>query len=213
MPVKNIPFFSNTPDGTHCFQAALRIIFAHFWPHREFTHEELDIITAKLPGKWTWPTAGMIWMMEQGFELQLIEDFDYKAFARRGEKYIFERCGPEVGAAQIENSVISREIKFARKFAEMAPLESRIPSFDDIKKFLDQGFLLICNINAAALYNQPGYSGHFVVVFDSDNDSVTIHDPGLPARASLKVMHDQFERAWAYPADRDKNLLAVRLKN
>ena len=212
MPTRHIPFFSNTADGTHCFQAALRIVLKHFWSNREFLYEELDKITAKIPGKWTWPTAAMIWLMEQGFELRLVEDFDYQAFADRGEQYILERCGPEVGEAQIKNSIISREQEYAAKFTKIAPLECRIPTFSDLNKYLNDGYLIICNINASSLYNQPGYSGHFVVVFKCGWRTLTIHDPGLPPKPALTVKKKDFEKAWAYPTEREKNLLAIRLR-
>ena len=208
-----IPFFSNTPDGTHCFQAALAIVFARFWPNRKFTFDELDNISAKQPGKWTWPTAAMLWMMDNGLEIKLIEDFDYEAFAARGEKYVIERCGKEVGEAQIKNSVIAKELEFAKKFAKIAPLDCRTPTFNDVKNLLSDGYLIICNINAALLVGREGYSGHFVVVYECDDKTLTIHDPGLPPRPSLKVNKKTFEKAWAYPTPREKNLLAIRLKD
>lgn len=206
----DIPFYPNTSDGTHCFQAALASAFGHIWPARSFSVEELDRISAKVPGKWTWPTAAMIWMIEQGLDIKLIEDFDYNDFAARGEEFLFERLGPDVASAQIANSEISQELEFARTFAKIAPLECRIPSFGDIERLLDEGFLLICNINAAALYGQEGYSGHFVVVFAHDEDTLTIHDPGLPPKPSLKVKRNAFVKAWAYPTPREKNILAIR---
>lgn len=210
--MKEIPFFSNTPDGTHCFQAALSIVLGAIWPERKFSIEELDNISAKLPGKWTWPTSAMLWMMDNGLEIRLIEDFDYADLAKRGEAYLYDRLGDEVAKAQIANSDISQELKFAKKFAKKAPLECRIPSFDDIGDLLNKGFLLITNINAAALYGHAGYSGHFVVVFGCDERTLTIHDPGLPPKPSLKVDKASFERAWAYPSEREKNLLAIRAR-
>jgi len=209
----DIPFFPNTADGTHCFQAALAIVFSHFWPDRKFTFDELDKISAKVPGKWTWPTAAMLWMMGEGLDIRLIEDFDYEDFAARGEMYLVERLGNEVAKAQIENSVVDQELGFAKKFAKIAPLECRIPAFDDIRKLLQENFLIISNINAAALFGHKGYSGHFVVVFECDEKTLTIHDPGLPPKPSLKVDKKIFEKAWAYPTAREKNLLAIRLKD
>ncbi len=206
----DIPFYPNTSDGTHCFQAALAIVFGHIWPDRKFSIEELDVISAKVPGKWTWPTAAMIWMIEQGLDIKLIEDFDYNDFAVRGEEFLVERLGVDVARAQIANSEISQELGFAKEFAKIAPLECRMPSFEDIEKLLNEGFLLICNINAAVLYGQEGYSGHFVVVFAYDETTVTIHDPGLPPKPSLKVKRNAFEKAWAYPTPREKNILAIR---
>ena len=207
-----VPFFSNTADGTHCFQAALSIVFGSIWPDRKFSIEELDRISAKMSGKWTWPTAAMLWMMEQGLEIRLVEDFDYEDFADRGEKYLYDRLGDEVARAQIENSEIDQELAFAKRFAKLAPLECRIPNFKDIEKLLSEGFLIICNINAAALFGQKGYSGHFIVVYECDKTTLTIHDPGLPPKPSLKVDKKAFERAWAYPTEREKNLLAIRAR-
>lgn len=204
-----VPFFSNTGDGTHCWQAALMMALAVLLPDRPFTYEELDRISAKQPGKWTWPTAAMLWMLEQGLTLTLVEEFDYHAFADRGGDYLIERFGEEVGRAQIAQSDIGRELAIARRFAAIAPLEVRVPTVDDIRHFLEDGAVVIVNLNAALLHGREGYSGHFVVVTAVGEEGVTLHDPGLPPSPDLHVSHDRFERAWAYPSPRDRNLLAI----
>lgn len=204
-----IPFFPNTGDGTHCFQAALMMALAVVMPERKFTYEELDGISQKLPGKWTWPTAAMLWMIGEGLEVNLIEEFDYKAFADHGGKYIIERFGREVGEAQIANSDIAREQEIARRFVTLAPLKYRSPDLDDIKNEIGRGAVAILNVNAAALHDLSGYSGHFVVICDVKKKSVVLHDPGLPPYPNLEVQLDRFNRAWGYPSDRDKNLMTI----
>lgn len=179
-------------------------------PAREFTYAELDEISRKEPGKWTWPTAAMLWMIGQGLEIKLIEEFDYKALVERGGDYIIERFGEEVGRSQIANSDIDREIDIARKFVKVAPLEYRIPEAGDIKRLIKKGFVVVLNVNAAALHGIQGYSGHFVVVCDVGKKGITIHDPGVPPYPNFEVPSDIFERAWGYPSNRDKNLLAIR---
>lgn len=206
-----VPFFPNTGDGTHCWQAVLKMALAVFEPNHPYSYEELDRISAKIPGKWTWPTAAMIWLMEKGYTLELMEEFDYHALAERGESYIMEKCGEEVGAAQIAMSEIKQEVVFAKRFAEMAPLTKILPTFGDLIRFLEEGYVVICNINAASLYGQMGYSGHFVVVCDITKRDVFLHDPGLPPRESLRVPRQVFSKAWAYPTEREKNLLAIRI--
>ena len=124
-----------------------------------------------------------------------------------------DKAGPEVGEAQIANSDIERELKYAKKFAKLNLVEKRLPTFDDIRSLVTDGYLLICNINAAALYNQPGYSGHFVVVFACDRENIIFHDPGLPPGPDSHFPLSQFEKAWAYPTENEKNLLAIRLKS
>ncbi len=205
-----IPFFPNTGDGTHCFQAALMMALKHFEPARAFTYDELDRISQKLPGKWTWPTQAMLWLMDEGYELKLIEEFDYRAFAARGVDYLIEKCGVDVARVQEEMSDIPREQKIAARFAAKAPLEYRLPTMDDVKRLVDEGWVVICNINASMLHHQEGYSGHFVVVLDVTDKEVVLHDPGLPPLPHYNVARDVFERAWAYPSAADKNLLAIR---
>ena len=206
-----IPFFPNAGDGTFCFQAALRMALAALMPEKEFSCEELTRISGKLPGKWTWPTSAMLWMIEQGFSIKLIEDFDYALFASKGEAYLLERFGEEVGRAQIENSDIEREIAVAKRFASVAPIEVRVPDADDLRRESEAGSVVVCNVNAMALHGQGGYSGHFVVICEVGKNSVTLHDPGLPPAPALEVSLDLFDRAWAYPSTRDRNLLAISL--
>ncbi|MBI4212297.1 MAG: hypothetical protein HY540_06635 [Deltaproteobacteria bacterium] len=210
--MRNIPFFPNTGDGTHCWQAALKMVLAVFEPDREYSYDELDRISEKSPGKWTWPTAAMLWFLKRGYELQLIEDFDYGAFAEQGEDYLLERCGKEVGQAQIANTDLAKELGFAREFSTIAPLDVRIPGFEDLKAMLEQGYGLICNINGAMLSGQKGYAGHFVVITGMTQHDITLHDPGLPPQPHLQVPRHVFDRAWSYPTPRDRNLLAIRKK-
>ena len=204
-----IPFYPNTGDGTHCFQAAMRMALAALVPEREFSYEELDRISQKLPGRWTWPTAAMNWMIEGGLEIKLIEDFDYGDFAARGGDYLIERYGEEVGRAQMEHSDVEFERGISREFAAHAPVERRPAEIRDIKAEIDRGAVVIVNLNAAPLYGREGYSGHFVVVLDVADDRVRLHDPGMPPAPDREVTLDRFISAWGYPTERDRNLMSI----
>ncbi|PIR24624.1 MAG: hypothetical protein COX62_07470 [Deltaproteobacteria bacterium CG_4_10_14_0_2_um_filter_43_8] len=210
--VREIPFFPNTGDGTHCWQAVLMMVLSYFEPEQHFSYEELDRISAKQDGKWTWPTASMLWLHKRGYNLKLIEDFDFADFAQRGEAYVIDRCGEEVGKIQIEQSNILQELAFAREFSQLSPnpLEVRLPALEDLKQLKSEGYLSICNVNASLLYQQPGYSAHFVLVCDVGETHVTLHDPGLPPQASVKIKREVFEKAWAFPSEREKNVLALK---
>lgn len=180
-------------------------------PDRRFSYEELDRISLKKAGLWTWPTAAMLWMIERGLTIKLIEDFDYSDFARRGEAYLLERYGEEVGRAQIEHSDVAFERDISRRFADVAPIENRPAGLEDIRAEIEAGAVVIVNVNAAALLGQEGYSGHFVVICDVSDAGVTLHDPGLPPRPELLVPISRFLAAWGYPSDRDRNLMSVGL--
>ena len=207
-----VPFYKNTPDDTHCFQAVLKMILKYFWPEEEYTWKELEKITAKVEGLWTWPSAGLIWLQEKGLEIKNIELFDYEKFIQQGGAYLIEEYGEDVGNVQIRNSDIAQEIELAKKFIKVIDIKKEIPKEEDIKKFLTKGYLVGANINSALLNKKEGYAGHFVMVKGFNNKGFIIHDPGLPGLENRKVEYGLFEKAWAYPNKKAKNIMAFKLK-
>lgn len=186
------------------------MVLAHF-TGKPLDFQTLDKLTGKLAGQWTWPTASLIWLMQSGYELKLIEEFSFEAFAGKGKDYLIEKCGLEVANAQEAHSNLRREQKLAKKFVAVGgKVDYRIPQWPDLEKLFKDGYLIICNINANKLYRQAGYSGHFVLPIEITDQYIVIHDPGLPPAPALKVDRSTFETAWGYPAETDKNILAIR---
>ena len=207
--MKQIPYFANLEDGTHCYQAALKMVLSYFY-NKDWSFKELDCITGKLPGKWTWPTASLLWLLDHQFEVRLIETFDYNAFAKRGKDYLAEKYGDEVAEAQNQNSDLAREQKLAEKFAQKNCVTQRTPEWHDLECLFKDKYLIICNINACLIHNRKGYSGHFVVPLKVSGSSIVLHDPGLPPLPSITVTKELFEAAWGYPSEEAKNILAIR---
>lgn len=207
--MKNVPFFPNHPDGTHCYQAALKMVLTYF-TNREWSYTELIQITGKLEGKWTWPTTSLLWLLDHGYDVRLIEEFSYEEFAQRGKDYLIKKCGEEVADIQEVNSDLPREQKLAAEVAKRSPVDFRIPSWKDLEQLFKEGYLIICNINASSLYHRKGYSGHFVVPVAVRVTEITLHDPGLPPSPSITVSKQTFEKAWAYPTEHEKNILAIK---
>lgn len=207
-----IPFFENTPDDTHCFQASLKMVMGHFLPERDFTWEELEAITAKVERLWTWPLAGLVWLAQNGFDVKNIEVFDYDRFIEVGAQYMFERHGEEVARAQIENSDIDQEVELAKTFIDVVDTTFEIPAVETITDFLRGDWLVIVNVNSRALSGKSGYSGHYVVVKGFDDDTLILNNPGLPGIENQEVPFDVFENAWAYSGDKSKNVMAIRLQ-
>lgn len=181
-----------------------------FFSGKEWPFETLDKISGKLSGKWTWPTLSMLWFLENGYEIKLIEEFDYLEFGKKGKGYLVEKCGADVADAQEKNSDLAREQKLALEFHQKGKIEFRIPAWEDLQNLLADGYLLILNVNAALMHGQKGYSGHFVVPVAVTDNEIILHDPGLPPTPSLTIGRDVFEAAWGYPTSHEKNLLAVK---
>jgi hypothetical protein len=207
-----VPFYSNTPDDTHCFQASIRSVLKYFLPRKEFGWAKLDKMTAKKKGLWTWPTQGLLTLKKMGFDIVDMEDFDYSAFIQEGGEYLIEKYGEEVAKEQIKNSDIAQEKRLAREFVKVFGNQSKLPGIKDIKNFLDKGYLVICNVNAYALDSENGFAGHFVVVIGYNEGSLYLHDPGSPPRKDRKVSFKRFIEAWAFPDEKAKNLMAFRYK-
>ena len=206
----NLPFYSS-PDDTHCFQAVLKMILAYFLPGRSYTWADLETISAKKERLWTWPTAAVIALREMGFDVVLIEDFDYERFAERGEDYVLEHYGGEVGRVQIDHSDVAQEMRLARELIGIIMPKVAVPSFGDIKRLMSLGYVLACNLNSRILNNKDGYAGHFVVITGIDDDHITLHDPGIPPHPNRKVSKELFEKSWGYPLRNSRNVIAFRL--
>ncbi len=207
-----VPFYSNTPDNTHCFQAALRMVLKYFLPQEEFSWEELENISGKKEGLWTWPTAAMMWMKNRGFDVQDIEMFDYDEFIKDGEKYLRKLYGEEAGNEQIAHSDLSQEIEYAKQFLQLDAVTKEIPTVETLRELLKKKYLLTCLINSQTLDHKKGYVGHFVIVKGFSESDFILHDPGLPPMENRKVSAKEFEKAWAFPNEQAKNVMAFRLK-
>ena len=210
--IKDLPFYLNTHDNTHCFQASLKMILKCFIPEKDFSFEELDKISMKEEGKWTWPMAGLIWMGENGFEVVDLEVFDYAKFIEKGGDYLIEEFGKEVAEALIKNSDTEQGRKLSRLFLNKIKVQKIIPKREDIIKLLDEDYVVMVNVNSRVLNNKDGYIGHFVVIKGYNDDGFIINNPGLPGKENMEVSFDIFERAWAYPNERAKNIMAFKLK-
>lgn len=207
---RQVDFFSNTPDDTHCFQATLKMVLKYFYPEEDYSWEELDRKTAKLEGLWTWPMAGVLWLKEKRLEIKIVEPFDYKKFAEIGGQYLMDEYGEEVGNEQIKHSDIAQERNLAKQYIEKIGIERKIPNLKEIKDYLEAGYLVGCNVNSKKLNGKEGYVGHFIIVKGFDDDNLIIHDPGLPALEGRKVDFETFEKAWSYPNDKSKNIMAFK---
>jgi hypothetical protein len=205
------PFYPNTADDTHCYQAALRMVLKHFKPEEEYTWEELEKLTAKVEGLWTWPTQGLINLYSMGFEVIDVDDFNIEQFIEQGGEYLIKKYGKEVGELQINHSDIAQEQRIFSEYLELKIHQERLPTLEEIKRYLDEDFLVGCNVNAYMLENEEGYAGHFVVLYDYDKEGFLLHDPGLPPQPERKISFEQFCKAWEYPDKSSRNLQAFRL--
>jgi hypothetical protein len=205
---RSFPFYSNTPDNFHCYQAALRMVLEYFEPNRSYTWEELDQITGhKTP--YTWPFLGLLYCQKLGLHVKTIELFDYQKFAASGYSYLVEKFGALYADTQREYSDLQEEMTNARKFIGLSDVEMRVPTDADLRSAFDAGEATICNVNARVLQKRDGYTGHFVVLTGISDDGVWLHDPGLPSMENRYCPWSVFDQAWSYPDKEARNVYFI----
>jgi hypothetical protein len=209
--MKSVPFYPNTQDDLHCYQACLRMVLDYFLPEKEFSMQQLEELTGFQKDKWTWPNRGMVGLSKMGFIVEGVQNFDIIEFSRRGAHMLVELYGSGVAQEQIAHSDIEQEQRIAHAYIQAVKHHDRIPSLIDINTYLSQGYILVCSLNAKRLYGQDGYSAHSVVVYDISPDTITIHDPGVPPYPAKEISVGDFEAAWAFPTERAKNIIAFKL--
>lgn len=145
----------------------------------------------------------------KGLHIHIIELFSNKSFVDFGEQYLREYYGEAVAREQIAHSAISIERERLRLAGDELDQEVRIPELRDIYAALDTSCLVMCTINACVLAGTEGYIGHYVLVVGYENESIIIHDPGLPGIAYREVPVDLFEMAWGYPDAKSKSAVVT----
>ena len=122
----SVPFYAN-PDGVHCLQACLKMVLKYFDPDKDYTWKELDKISAKKENKWTWPTATLLFLIKNGYQVEVVEDYDYQKFVEMGTAYQIEKYGKKVANEQIKNSDINQERLFMKEFLNIGKWQQRVP--------------------------------------------------------------------------------------
>lgn len=167
-------------------------------------------MSAKVPGKSTWPQQMLINLKEMDFDIVVVEGFDGHEFIKRGAAYLKDAFGKETAEWQTKNSDIPQEQKLYQKMYDLGvQCETRIPRLSEIREHLDRGYLVQCTVNSRALNHKEGYIGHSVLVYAVDDDYVTLHDPGPEPHENRQVPLEDFERAWATPHNH-ANFIALK---
>ena len=213
MKRREVPFYKN-PDSTHCYQATLRMVLKYFLPNKEFSWTKLDELTEKDDKYGTWTAMGVVNLKKMGFDVVVIDTFNPAAFAERGAKYLIEFYGKEVaGGAIKETKNLAKARKMNRKYADLGVNQVQPAYFALMKRFINQGYVLICHINSRALQKKEGYMGHFVVVYDYSGNNLILHDPGPKhPKKGFKISHKNFLKPWGmYSKSDTRNFYAFKL--
>lgn len=195
--MRQVPFFANTTDDTHCVQAAFRMVLKHFLPDKNFTFKDLDKMTKKQQGKGTWFLPMHIALTKIGFAIHDIETFNYQQFYKQGNAYVKERFSKEQADWYLKNSNLLAVKQSIPEYLKIVKHEIREATLHDFETFLDQGYLLMTDINGDALNHWKGYTSHAVVIYGHSKQYFYIHDPGNPPHKTMKISKKRLIRIGA----------------
>lgn len=204
-------FVPNQADDLHCYQSAVRMVWEGLFGH-PLSGADADRLTKFRAGQQTWPFSGMLALAEAGATVTNIEDFDPQAFITDPAMEIQRQSNgnEEIVAHVLNVSDVTQETDIVRRCLDHPRIvfDARNPSFSDLKHAVASSSTgVICNVNYRALVGKTGYNGHFVVIESVTNDSVRLHDPGLPPLEAYEVSTAVFTSAWAAPDQGPANLI------
>lgn len=193
----NVPFIEN--PGDKCVMAVIGMVLAYFYPEQTYSMPELESLCGYVAGKGTWKAQSMLSMAELGLQTKWIEDFDQRAFVKDPEGYLATILDKESLAWQIANSDLAGEAGRVKRYLDQGlPFEQRIGTREDIKQLLDNGWLVMLDVNENPLSGKDGYIGHVVLVTGYDDKTATIHNPdgNHGNKPNQEVTWELLERAW-----------------
>lgn len=207
------PFHAN-PDRHHCLQSTLRMALEAAEPGSRYSLRLLDILTQRQAKEGTWTHAAYLALGGLPVQALAIDPFDYKAFSDQPVKTVFETFPANVAMSMATGFDLVSAAQLAREVVEREPVPIEVRSADlaDVDRLLDEGWLLIANVDAGVLNDVTSPSGHSVLVYDRDGDDLVVHDPGENGQGTpgRRVSRKRFLRAWSYMGDDQRELIAVR---
>jgi hypothetical protein len=196
----HIPFYPNSKDNSHCYQAVLKMVLKYYYPKETYSFDRLNAATNHRTGLWTWNSAGLMYLATRGSEVLNIENFDYAKFGHKGATYLRSIWSNDVYKVQREHCDLKTEKSFALRLSRhpKVKLLQRRATINDIRRLVTSGYLVMPTINPRVLDHMKGYSSHLVLVTNITAKYIWFHDPGLPSAPNRKVSIALFRKAFAW---------------
>lgn len=173
------PFYGNF-DGTHCLQCCLRSALEQLEPWTDWSWPTVDDFSGKIAGKFSWTFKPFVESTKLGLSVIVKSEIDPAKFALYPERYLWDFYGPDGAPAQIDNSDLKHESFYARRIFNSAYASWTVTRTSklDILELISSGYLIIIQVNPYKLDDEPGYGGHFILIFNTDGEMAYFHDSG-----------------------------------
>lgn len=160
--------------------------------------KDLEEFCGYKEGHGTWKAVAMLNFSKLGYQVHWIEQFDYDKFAADPRAYLRSILDDEAYENQIANTDLELEAKRMQEYIDKRlPLENRQATNEDIKHFIDDGWLIHLEVNASTLNGRKDYDGHSVLVIGYDDNGVVLHNPDSHGnKPNQHVSWELLDQAW-----------------
>ena len=165
-----------------CFRSAFEYLTGN-----PYTWEQLENLTGYEPKRAAWTVKIWTELSQDGFDIRMIEGFDYKKYHEQGEAYLHIFLKPEEVEWQLRESNLAQIRPLIPTFLKNVQYEQRSPQLDDIDTMLHDGFLVFVQLNSKILNNKDGYTAHMILLHGKEGDEYIAHDPGLPPHPNRHI--------------------------
>ncbi len=184
--MKKVPFYGNAPDNNQCMVAVYRMVMEYFLGTQMSMAEVADFV-GYAPGQAVWTLEPLTKLAKMGFDIQMLEPFDYRAFEKKGTDYLYSAFSKEKADWQLANTNIRDIAPSIPDFLHTVRWENRAASLQDIDNMLTAGRLVSVAVNSGVLNGTGEYADHNVLIIGREGNSYIMHDPGLPPAPNRRV--------------------------
>jgi len=205
----DIPFYRQSDSG-NCMQTQIKMALKYYFPEKDFSFEELDRLTGRTPGKWTWTSQLLPVLLDNGLDAYYYSSSSYDGIKEGGKEYILEYYGKEDGQIMIDHTNFDSLYASIEKLEENEKFVNEKLDFSYIEKEFKKGHVIILVIDKNVLLgNNRPYSGHGITLTKINETHVSLHDSaGTP---NLTVKKEQLIKAWDNTAT-DNDAIIIRGK-
>ncbi len=206
-----VPFYKNDAEGIQCLQVAMQIVLKYYL-NKEYSLKELDKLTGRKKGFWTWTPQIITVLFDLGLDSIYYSKTPLEPFLK-GESFIREHFGQKDAEEMIKNSDIPVIVESIKKTLDYSLFQTKDLQIADLEKALDNNQLpmVMIDYNKLILKDEP-YSGHFIVLTGYDAENIFYHESGpRDIEPNRKISKEDFLRAWEANGT-DKDCIIIRGK-
>lgn len=191
------PFVANHEDDKHCVPAVFRMLHQYYFG-QDLSWNEIDEIMRSVPDKGTWSFTGSTYLAKKGLDVTDIGSMDVNKLLADPKGYLPTLYSPEKVDYYLNKSNLLSIMQYLPEYLKYVKQKTRTSSTSEVTNYLKEGYLVTLELNPKILNNKPGFTLHYVLVYDFDGENIYMHDPGLPPLKSRKVTLEKFKVAFEY---------------